>query len=175
MLHIRKQASWVTTNGNIFYSTNPHVRNPATAQLRTTDEAASFEPPETVQQTDTRLAFLCETIDSLGVKSATVLKLPTSEPPASVRLRPLYIPRAEAITVKDAVFKFDISADTLRRYVRLFSIANQAVPGAPLRISAIGLAMVLDGDHAALSRLRDDDRDHPDVARYFTRLGIPRT
>jgi len=108
------------------------------------------------------------------VKGATVLKLPAATPAPS-RLRPLHIPKAEAITIKDAVFQFDISAETLHRYIRQFGIANQVVPSAPWRISVIALAMVLDGDHDALALLRNDERNHPDVVRYFARLGVPNT
>lgn len=93
------------------------------------------------------------------------------------QLRPLWIPRAEAMTIQQVLFAFggeyNLSEDTLRRLVKRFRLANQTLPGAPLRISAPGLAMALDGDHAALSLLRQDDRQHPDVARYFRRLGIP--
>ncbi|MEO9336996.1 hypothetical protein ABFT80_06110 [Mesorhizobium sp. SB112] len=93
------------------------------------------------------------------------------------RLRPLWIPRAEAVTVKQALAVFEkdyrLSEDTLRRLVKQFALANQTMLGAPLRISAPGLAMVLDGDHNALDLLRQDDRQHSDVVRYFRRLGIP--
>ncbi|TPN58637.1 hypothetical protein FJ976_01635 [Mesorhizobium sp. B1-1-9] len=92
------------------------------------------------------------------------------------RLRPLWIPSAQAITVKQAleVFKdYSLTEDTLRRLVKRFRLANQTLPGAPLRISAPGLAMVLDGDERALALLRQDDRQDPDVWRYFLRLGIP--
>lgn len=93
------------------------------------------------------------------------------------RVRPLYIPRAEAITVQRAVdlFRHDynVSEDTLRRLVLKYRLHNQTMPGAPWRISAPGLAMALAGDHEALALLRQDDRDHDDVVRYFKRLGIP--
>lgn len=91
-------------------------------------------------------------------------------------LRPLWIPRAEAMTVQQALHAFggeySLSEDTLRRLVKRFRLANQTLPGAPLRISAPGLAMALDGDDRALDLLRQDDRQHADVARYFRRLGI---
>jgi len=92
-------------------------------------------------------------------------------------LRPLWIPKAEAMTVQQALHVFgneySLSEDTLRRLVKRFRLANQTLPGAPLRISGPGLAMVLDGDHNALDLLRQDDRQHVDVVRYFRRLGIP--
>lgn len=92
-------------------------------------------------------------------------------------LRPLWIPRAEAMTVQQALHVFgreyNLSEDTLRRLIKRFRLANQTLPGAPLRISGPGLAMVLDGDDRALSLLRQDDRKHPDVHRYFLRLVIP--
>lgn len=96
---------------------------------------------------------------------------------AGDRLRPLWIPRAEALTVKQAVFAFQeeysISEDTLRRLIDKHGIANRSVTGGSWRVSAPALAMALDGDTAALELLRQDNRDHPDVARYFVRLGIP--
>ncbi|TPK42627.1 MULTISPECIES: hypothetical protein [unclassified Mesorhizobium] len=108
---------------------------------------------------------------------SAVVRLPVkTAPETGERLRPLWIPGAEAITVKQAleVFKdYRLSEDTLRRLVRQFHLANQTMTGAPLRISAPGLAMVLDGDRHALELLREDDRRHPDVVRYFRRLGIP--
>lgn len=98
---------------------------------------------------------------------------------AGNRLRPLYIPRAEVMTVKQAVFAFraeyGLSEDTLRRLIGHYGIANRSLPGAPWRISAPALAMALDGDEHALELLRQDNRDHPDVQRYFVRLGIPVT
>ena len=68
---------------------------------------------------------------------------------------------------------YRLTEDTLRRLVKQFHLANQTMAGAPLRISAVGLAMVLDGDQNALDLLRQDVRDDPDVVRYFVRLGIP--
>ncbi|CAH2402111.1 conserved hypothetical protein [Mesorhizobium ventifaucium] len=98
-------------------------------------------------------------------------------PETGERLRPLYIPRAEAITIQRAIdlFRHDynVSEDTLRRLVIKHRLHNQTMPGAPWRISAPGLAMALDGDHEALARLRQDDREHEDVVRYFRRLGTP--
>ncbi|UDL87038.1 hypothetical protein LGH82_17625 [Mesorhizobium sp. PAMC28654] len=97
-------------------------------------------------------------------------------PDKAGRPRPLYIPGAEAVTIKQAleVFKdYRLSEDTLRRLVKQFHLANQTMTRAPLRISAPGLAMALDGDQDALSLLRQDVRDDPDVVRYFVRLGIP--
>lgn len=100
----------------------------------------------------------------------------SEQPAGDRRLRPLHIPRIEAMTLKQAVHAFwddyGLSADTIRRLVKEYRLANQTMPGAPLRISAPGLAMVLDGDHDALELLRQDDREHEDVRRYFTRLGI---
>lgn len=91
-------------------------------------------------------------------------------------LRPLHIPPVEALTSKEALHQFrgyGLTPDILKRLIRHYSIANQALPGGPLRISAPGLAMALDGDRFAIDRLRQDDRSHPDVVRYFNRLGIP--
>lgn len=96
---------------------------------------------------------------------------------AGERLRPLWIPKAEAITIQRAVALFEddyhVSEDTLRRLVLRHRLHNQTMPRAPWRISAPGLAMALDGDHEALALLRQDDREHDNVVRYFRRLGIP--
>jgi hypothetical protein len=97
-------------------------------------------------------------------------------PETGERLRPLWIPAAECLTVKQALEAFKeyrLTEDTLRRLIAHRRIGNRTMPRAPWRISAPGLAMALDGDCVALDRLRQDDRDHPDVLRYFKRLSIP--
>lgn len=75
-------------------------------------------------------------------------------PETAERLRPLYIPRAEAITVQRAIdlFRHDynVSEDTLRRQVIKHRLHNQRMPGAPSRISAPGLVMALAGDDDAV-------------------------
>lgn len=90
-------------------------------------------------------------------------------------LRPLWIPSAECINVKTAMAMFGISEDTLRRLLHDQRIGNRrlGLDRGPWKISAPGLAMALDGDEHALDLLRQDDRKHPDVVRYFVRLGIP--
>jgi hypothetical protein len=114
---------------------------------------------------------------SKGSFTNSIIPAKTEAPTGEQYLRPLWIPRAEAMTVQQALHAFKdeygLSEDTLRRLVRRFRLANQTMRGAPLRISAPGLAMVLDGDHYALGMLRQDDREHPNVLRYFRRLGIP--
>ncbi|MER9417881.1 hypothetical protein NKI95_18120 [Mesorhizobium sp. M0306] len=81
-------------------------------------------------------------------------------PETGERLRPRYVPRAEAITVQRAIdlFRHDynVSEDTLRRLVIKHRLHNQTMPGAPWRISAPGLALSLAGDDDALARLRQD-------------------
>ncbi|QND57878.1 hypothetical protein [Mesorhizobium huakuii] len=112
------------------------------------------------------------------MKSAVVRLPAKTVPETGERLRPLWIPAAEALSVKQALFAFQgeyaISEDTLRRLIDKHGIANRSVTGGSWRVSAPALAMALDGDTAALELLRQDNRDHPDVARYFARLGIPR-
>lgn len=111
---------------------------------------------------------------------SSVVRLPnaTTAHETGERLRPLHIPPCEALTVKQALFNlqahYSISEDTLRRLINKHGIANRSVFGGPWRVSAPALAMALDGDTAALELLRQDNRDHPDVARYFARVGIPR-
>ncbi|MER9216571.1 hypothetical protein NKI54_31995 [Mesorhizobium sp. M0663] len=56
-------------------------------------------------------------------------------PETGERLRPLYIPRAEAMTVQRAIdlFRYDynVSEDTLRRLVIKHRLHNQTMPGVP--------------------------------------------
>jgi len=77
--------------------------------------------------------------------------------------------------VKTAQAMFGISEDTLRRLLHSQRIGNRrlGLGRGQWRISAPALAMALDGDDHALALLRQDDRRHPDVVRYFVRLGIP--
>jgi hypothetical protein len=109
---------------------------------------------------------------------SSVVRLPAkTAPETGERLRPLWIPQEEAVTVDRAVemFKRDyhVSRDTVRRLVLLHRLHTQTGHRGLWRISAPGLAMALAGDVEAIELLRQDDREHPDVARYFKRLGIP--
>lgn len=55
----------------------------------------------------------------------------------------------------------------------MHAIGRQSSAGAPLQISAVALEMVMEGDTAALERLRENDRTHPHVRRYIDRVGVP--
>ena len=114
-----------------------------------------------------------------GSFTNTAAPAKTGMPTGEQRLRPLWIPRAECINVKTALAMFQddyqLSEDTLRRLIHTHRIGNRHLgrERGQWRISAPGLAMALDGDDQALELLRQDDRKHPDVVRYFVRLGIP--
>lgn len=90
---------------------------------------------------------------------------------------PLWIPKAEALTIKQAlhVFREDyaLSDDTLRRLIASHGIATRSLTRNNWRVSAPALAMALAGDEVALALLQRDDRSDPRVLRYFKRLGIP--
>lgn len=86
---------------------------------------------------------------------ASVVRLPAkTAPKTGERLRPLNIPGTEALTVKQA------------QGVQRLSIVRG-------HVATLGEAMALEGDHCALNCPRQDDREHPDVQRYFRRLDIP--
>lgn len=80
----------------------------------------------------------------------------------------------EIIRIKEAAFRAGVCVRTIRRWNQMHAIGRQSSAGAPLQISAIALEMVMVGDTAALERLRENDRSHPQVRRYIDRIGVPR-
>ncbi len=83
--------------------------------------------------------------------------------------------RSETISLKDAVARYGMSDRRLRDLCSKHRISRQPSPGSPLTISGPALEMVMHGDLEALELLRDGNRAHPRVKRYFDHLGIPVT
>jgi hypothetical protein len=86
---------------------------------------------------------------------------------------PILMHRSEVTSLKEAAYRTGKSEKTLKSWCRQFGIGRQSSSGAPIEISAPALEMVLHGDTSALELLRDGDRHHPRVKRYFDHLGIP--
>ncbi|PWI54811.1 hypothetical protein B5K03_08815 [Rhizobium phaseoli] len=84
---------------------------------------------------------------------------------------PLLVRPEEAVNVKRACELSGKTDRTIRDWCRQFGIGG-AMAGSQLRISAPGLMMVVHGDVAALEFLRQGNRSHPRVLRYFDELGI---
>lgn len=80
---------------------------------------------------------------------------------------------AEVTSLKEAAFRSGKSVRTVAGWCRKYGIGRQSSDSAPFEISAPALEMVLHGDMAALELLRDGDRQHPRVKRYFDHLGMP--
>ncbi|CAN7172130.1 hypothetical protein [Rhizobium leguminosarum] len=85
---------------------------------------------------------------------------------------PILMRLDEIINLKTAAHRTGRDDKTLRGWCKEFGIGRQAKPGAPIEISAPALEMVMHGDVAALELLREGNRHHPRVARYFDHLGI---
>jgi hypothetical protein len=88
-------------------------------------------------------------------------------------LAPILMRRDEIINLKTAVHVTGRSEKTIRKWCRDFGIGVQPRAGAPLDISAPGLEMVRHGDFCALEFLRQGERMHPRVIRYYNHLGLP--
>lgn len=96
--------------------------------------------------------------------------IPTNDSPYLV-LTP-FNPR-EAISVNIAASRAGKSPRTIRLWCEQHGIGRR-VAGGPWMVSAVALAMLLDGDAIALASYLSGDRDSDVVAAYFQRLGIPR-
>ncbi|TBY52965.1 hypothetical protein E0H46_38595 [Rhizobium leguminosarum bv. viciae] len=88
-------------------------------------------------------------------------------------LAPILMRKDEIINLKTAVHVTGRSERTIRNWCREFGIGVQPCPGAPLEISAPALEMVRHGDIAALELLREGERHHRRVRKYFEHIGIP--
>lgn len=88
-------------------------------------------------------------------------------------LAPILMRKDEIINLKTAVYDTGRSEKTIRGWCKDFGIGVQPCPGAPLEISAPALEMVKHGDVAALELLRQGNRAHARVRRYFDHLGLP--
>jgi hypothetical protein len=80
--------------------------------------------------------------------------------------------RTDIISLKEAVYRTGKSEKTLRNWCRDFAIGRQTCPSAPIEVSAPALEMVIHGDFEALALLREGNRQHDAVRRYFDHLGI---
>ncbi|MBO6892280.1 MAG: hypothetical protein JJ866_10105 [Roseibium sp.] len=85
---------------------------------------------------------------------------------------PILMRKAEVIGMKQAEDMTDLSAKTIKRWCKEFGIGAHSCSSAPWRISAPALMMVLHGDICALELLRQGNRTHARVARYYDELGI---
>ncbi|WET74104.1 hypothetical protein [Rhizobium croatiense] len=90
-----------------------------------------------------------------------------------LRAVPILMRRPDIVALKTAVDRTGKSERTIRNWCRVYGIARQTTPGAPLEISAPALEMVLHGDFKALEMLRGGDRNSLQVKRYFDHLGLP--
>jgi len=85
---------------------------------------------------------------------------------------PTIIKADEEINIKRACHLAGKTDKTIRGWCKQYGIGG-AMPGSSIRISAPALMMVHHGDVAALELLRQGNRNHPRVRRYFEDLGIP--
>jgi hypothetical protein len=81
--------------------------------------------------------------------------------------------RDDIVLIKRAVEMTGKDERTLRKWDEQYRIARQSTKSAPKEFSAPALMMVLHGDAAALELLRNGQRTHPRVKRYFDHLGLP--
>src|SRR4051812_38458228 len=77
--------------------------------------------------------------------------------------------RREAMTTKEAADLADRSESTIRTWATVYGIGRR-IAGGPFSISRVALAMLLDGNQAALDDYLRGDRTGPRVAPYFERL-----
>lgn len=85
---------------------------------------------------------------------------------------PILIRKIEVIGMKQAEDMTNLSAKTIKRWCKELGIGAHSCSSAPWRISAPALLMVLHGDICALELLRQGNRKHARVARYYDELGI---
>lgn len=106
------------------------------------------------------------------MKSArpNIVKLPSRR---ATFQRPVLMRRDEICDIKFAAHYCNRDPKTIRNWCREYGIGRQAGPSAPIEISRVALEMVLQGDWDALELLRNGDRSHPDVSRYFKWLLLP--
>jgi hypothetical protein len=87
-------------------------------------------------------------------------------------LLPILMRSDEIINLKTAIHSTGRDGRTLRGWCKEFGIGRQAKPGAPIEISAPALEMIIHGDIVALELLREGNRSHPRVRRYFDHIGL---
>lgn len=88
------------------------------------------------------------------------------------KLKPVFMRPNEIFSVKEAAGYAARDEKLIRSWVRAYGIGRQVQPHSKIEISRIALDMVLQGDAEALELLRDGDRLHADVVRYFKFAGI---
>lgn len=86
---------------------------------------------------------------------------------------PILMKPDEIICLKEAAHRARRTEKTTSGLCKEYRIVRQAVPGAPLEISAPALEMVLHNDVEALELFRRGRRSHPRVMLYFDHLGLP--
>ena len=94
---------------------------------------------------------------------------------ARIPPKPVLMRRDEVLRIEMAVHHAQRSQKTIRKWCRDHGIGRQSGPNAPLEISHVALEMMLQGDHEALELLREGNRTHPSVKRFFDFLGLPAT
>ena len=86
---------------------------------------------------------------------------------------PILMRPDEIINLKEAAHRARRTEKITAKLCKESRICRQAVPNAPLEISAPALEMVLHADAEALQLLRMGRREHPRVKMYFDHLGLP--
>jgi len=79
----------------------------------------------------------------------------------------------EAMTTHNAALEAARAERTIRLWCEQHGIGRR-IAGGPWRVSRCALAMLLDGDMAALAAYRARGRGDPLVAPYFARCGLGR-
>ena len=81
--------------------------------------------------------------------------------------------RREGMTVAAAAKRSGYVARTIRTWCEARDIGRHVgSPGAPWTVSRVALAMLLDGDEAALAFYLAGDRSSPAVVHYYEREGL---
>jgi hypothetical protein len=84
-------------------------------------------------------------------------------------LRPFH--RSEAFPIAEAADVAGRSVRTIREWCARFDIGRRI--GGQWAVSKVGLAMLLDGNKAALAAYLTGDRSPPTITAYFERCGVP--
>jgi hypothetical protein len=100
-------------------------------------------------------------------------KLISIDDGADDRLPQVLIPydRREAMSVRAAAKAAGYCESTIKRWCGLYFIGRRVV-GGHWQVSRVALAMLLDGNEAALRTYLSGDRKMPAVIEYFKRFGI---
>jgi hypothetical protein len=86
---------------------------------------------------------------------------------------PVMMRPTEIIGMKQAVDLVQRDAKTITRWCLDYGIGVHSTKSAPWEISSPALLMVRHGDFEALRILKQGNRQHPRVARYFLEVGAP--